>query len=35
MPEQLAAEEAGDWQAMLDAGAKALPVRRFLKSLSL
>lgn len=25
MPEQLAAEEAGDWQAMLDAGAKALP----------
>ena len=31
MPEQLAAEEAGDWQAMLDAGAKALPVRHFLK----
>ena len=25
MPEQLAAEEAGDWQAMLDAGAKPLP----------
>ncbi|KAG8531972.1 mitochondrial Homoaconitase [Bacidia gigantensis] len=25
MPEQLAAEEAGDWQAMLDAGATALP----------
>ncbi|CAF9941882.1 MAG: mitochondrial Homoaconitase, partial [Alectoria fallacina] len=25
MPEQLAAEEAGDWQAMVDAGAKALP----------
>ena len=25
MPEQLAAEEAGDWQAMLDAGAIALP----------
>lgn len=25
MPEQLAAEEAGDWQAMLDAGALALP----------
>lgn len=23
MPEQLAAEEAGDWKAMLDAGAKA------------
>ena len=26
MPEQLAAEEAGDWQTMLDAGAQALPV---------
>lgn len=25
MPEQLAAEEAGDWQAMLEAGAKSLP----------
>ena len=25
MPEQKAAEEAGDWQAMLDAGAIALP----------
>lgn len=25
MSEQLAAEEAGDWQAMLDAGGKALP----------
>lgn len=25
MPEQLAAEEAGDWQAMLDAGAVPLP----------
>ena len=25
MPEQLATEEAGDWQAMLDAGAIALP----------
>ena len=25
MPEQVAAEEAGDWQAMLDAGAIALP----------
>lgn len=25
MPEQRAAEEAGDWQAMLDAGAKPLP----------
>ena len=25
MPEQLAAEEAGDWQAMLDAGAIPLP----------
>ena len=25
MPEQLVAEEAGDWQAMLDAGAQALP----------
>ena len=25
MPEQIAAEEAGDWQAMLDAGAQALP----------
>ncbi|KAL6719684.1 mitochondrial Homoaconitase [Lecanora helva] len=25
MPEQIAAEEAGDWQAMLDAGAIALP----------
>ena len=25
MPEQLAAEDAGDWQAMLDAGAKPLP----------
>ena len=25
MPEQLAAEEAGDWQAMLDAGAMPLP----------
>ncbi|KAL9126641.1 MAG: hypothetical protein Q9217_004344 [Psora testacea] len=25
MPEQLAAEEAGDWQAMLDAGAHPLP----------
>ena len=25
LPEQLAAEEAGDWQAMLDAGAHALP----------
>jgi homoaconitate hydratase len=24
-PEQLAAEEAGDWQAMLEAGAKPLP----------
>lgn len=30
MPEQLAAEEAGDWQTMLDAGAKALPVSEFL-----
>ena len=25
MPEQLAAEEAGDWQTMIDAGARALP----------
>ena len=25
MPEQLAAEEAGDWQTLLEAGAKALP----------
>ena len=25
MPEQIAAEEAGDWQALLDAGAKPLP----------
>ncbi len=25
LPEQQAAEEAGDWQALLDAGAKALP----------
>ena len=25
MPEQIAAEEAGDWQAILDAGAIALP----------
>lgn len=25
MPEQVAAEEAGDWQAMLEAGAKPLP----------
>lgn len=25
MPEQLAAEEAGDWQAMLEAGAQPLP----------
>ena len=25
IPEQIAAEEAGDWQAMLDAGAVALP----------
>ncbi|MCJ1390757.1 mitochondrial Homoaconitase [Xylographa bjoerkii] len=25
LPEQLAAEEAGDWQAMLDAGAQPLP----------
>ncbi|KAM0803973.1 homoaconitase [Usnea florida] len=25
MPEQIAAEEAGDWQVMLDAGALALP----------
>lgn len=25
MPEQIAAEDAGDWQAMLDAGAIALP----------
>ena len=25
MPEQLAAEEAGNWQAMMEAGAKPLP----------
>jgi len=25
VPEQVAAEEAGDWQALLDAGAKSLP----------
>ena len=25
MPEQLAAEDAGDWQAMIDAGAVPLP----------
>jgi homoaconitate hydratase len=25
MPEQLVAEKAGDWQVMLEAGAKALP----------
>lgn len=25
IPEQLAAEDAGDWQALLDAGATPLP----------
>lgn len=25
MPEQMVAEDAGDWQVMLEAGAKALP----------